>query len=106
MTRRLVVSFIFIVFLIAAGTLWRASQVIEYLFLNEDVQNQETLGNTDLEQPKHQELDLPKPNYIAPAITYENYQSKYGPLPRSLRGTAIPASFTLNEQGHLVITRS
>jgi lipase chaperone LimK len=57
---------------------------------------------------------LPQPDK-QPAITatvittdvdYSNYQSAFGPLPKSLRGTRIPAAFTLGPEGHLVITSS
>ncbi|OUS27361.1 hypothetical protein A9Q99_15270 [Gammaproteobacteria bacterium 45_16_T64] len=43
---------------------------------------------------------------IAPAIYYDTYESTFGALPRSLRGTKIPVSFTLDDEGHLVITKS
>jgi lipase chaperone LimK len=43
---------------------------------------------------------------IIPNTEYENYQSKYGPLAPSLRGTKIPGYFELDPSGHLVVTPS
>ncbi len=39
-------------------------------------------------------------------ISFSDYQSKFGPLPSSLRGTQLPINFTLDETGHLVVTHS
>jgi len=49
---------------------------------------------------------VPKSNLIAPIVTYDTYTSIHGPLPKSLRGTTIPASFSLDSNGHLIITKS
>lgn len=43
---------------------------------------------------------------VSPAITYDTYQSAFGPLPPSLRGTTIPVSFIVDDAGHLIITKS
>jgi len=43
---------------------------------------------------------------VAPSITSAKYQSTLGPLPKSLRGTSIPAAFELDSSGHLIITTS
>ena len=47
-----------------------------------------------------------QPNLIAPSVHFDNYHSKHGPLAHSLRGTSIPAAFTLGPNGHLVVTPS
>jgi len=39
-------------------------------------------------------------------VAYDDYKSSLGPLPKSLRGTRIPAAFTLDAEGHLTITPS
>jgi len=113
MTKKRVVILIIIVaivaivaVMIATSALWRANQAIENFLSDGDQHSQTTRRKLDSVQSKQKELDLPKPDYIAPSISYDNYQSRFGPLPRSLRGTIIPASFTLDDQGHLVITRS
>ncbi len=106
MVKKVVIILIIAVGLVTAAALWRANQVIDNILTNAVVDNKASHNEPDSVHIRQQELDLPKPNYIAPAITYENYQSKYGPLPRSLRGTTIPASFTVDDQGHLVITKS
>ena len=43
---------------------------------------------------------------LAPSITSAKYQSTLGPLPKSLRGTSIPAAFELDSNGHLIVTAS
>lgn len=49
-----------------------------------------------------------KPAYVKgwapPQLSYDNYQSSYGPLPNSLRGTQIPFYFQVDEQGRLTVT--
>ncbi len=52
----------------------------------------------------HSNLD--KPSFITPNITFDSYQSSFGPLPSSLRGTRIPAAFELDPDGHLIVTSS
>lgn len=42
--------------------------------------------------------------WVPPMLTYANYQSNYGPLPKSLQGTQIPFYFQLDEQGRLTVT--
>lgn len=44
--------------------------------------------------------------WIAPAISYESYESKYGQLPVSLEGTHIPFNLQVDEQGNLVINNN
>ena len=104
MIKKAVIILVIVIALITATVLWRANQVIDNLLSNTEHNNTQNKINSSRSQQN--ELDLPKPHYIAPAITYDNYRSTYGPLPRSLRGTTIPASFTLDDQGHLVITKS
>lgn len=45
-------------------------------------------------------------HHVISNIRYEDYSSKHGQLPNSLKGTIIPVNFQLDEQGHLVITKS
>ena len=61
-----------------------------------------------VEPPLNSKQVLPesKSNFIAPVISYNTYTSKYGPLPKSLRGTNIPISFSLDSEGNLIITES
>jgi len=49
---------------------------------------------------------LKTPRLLVIEVAYDDYRSSLGPLPRSLRGTRIPAAFTLDAEGHLVITPS
>ena len=44
--------------------------------------------------------------HVISNIRYDDYSSKHGQLPNSLKGTIIPVNFQLDEQGHLVITKS
>ncbi len=44
--------------------------------------------------------------HIIKDITFNNYQSQFGPLASSLRNTYIPIHFTVTPNGQLVITRS
>ncbi len=44
--------------------------------------------------------------YIIKDISFDNYQSQFGPLAKSLRNTYIPVHFTVTPDGHLVVTRS
>ncbi|MFT6123709.1 MAG: lipase chaperone LimK [Oleiphilaceae bacterium] len=46
------------------------------------------------------------PKSLITEVTYENYRSSLGPLAKSLRGTRIPVAFTLDSEGHLIITAS
>ena len=46
------------------------------------------------------------PKLVTSNIRYENYHSTLGPLPKSLRGTHIPAAFELDQNGHLIISTS
>ncbi|MFT7373271.1 MAG: lipase chaperone LimK [Oleiphilaceae bacterium] len=46
------------------------------------------------------------PTLLIKEVTYENYRSSLGPLAKSLRGTRIPAAFTLDSEGHLIVTSS
>ena len=39
-------------------------------------------------------------------ISYHNYHSRFGPLPKSLKDTHIPVHFKLEQDGQLVVTRS
>lgn len=48
----------------------------------------------------------PKPKTLIKEVSYDDYTSTYGPLPKSLRGTRIPAAFSLDPDGHLIITPS
>lgn len=50
--------------------------------------------------------NIEKPRFIAPNITFDTYQSSFGPLPKSLQGTQIPAAFEVDENGHLIVTAS
>jgi lipase chaperone LimK len=52
------------------------------------------------------ELEPQKPKRLITEVTYNDYKSSLGPLPNSLRGTRIPAAFTLDTEGHLIITAS
>jgi lipase chaperone LimK len=47
-----------------------------------------------------------QPKLLIKEVTHENYHSSLGPLAKSLRGTRIPAAFTLDSEGHLIITSS
>jgi len=47
-----------------------------------------------------------KPRLLVSEVTYDDYKSSLGPLAKSLRGTRIPAAFTLDAEGHLIITPS
>lgn len=48
----------------------------------------------------------PLQGWIPPVITYDNYQSAYGPLPRSLMGTQIPLYLQIDENGQLAVTEA
>jgi len=39
---------------------------------------------------------------IAPSLTFDNYQSKFGKLPQSLRDTSIPFNLTIDAKGNLL----
>jgi len=67
-------------------------------------QSQQTDNIAVSKAPLTQELYIKKTNFHIPEVTFESYKSVYGPLPRSLRGTRIPAAFELDSEGHLVIT--
>ena len=47
-----------------------------------------------------------KPRLLVKEVTYDDYKSSLGPLAKSLRGTRIPAAFTLDTEGHLIVTPS
>ncbi len=49
---------------------------------------------------------LPAGQQVIANIPFADYHSRFGPLPDSLRGTLIPINFTLDETGHLQVTRS
>ena len=52
------------------------------------------------------EPSLKKPRLLVSEVAYDDYKSSLGPLAKSLRGTRIPAAFTLDSEGHLIITSS
>lgn len=43
---------------------------------------------------------------LSPSISYDSYQSKYGELPKSLKGTIVPVYFLIDDAGHLIVTLS
>jgi len=53
-----------------------------------------------------QSIPQEKPTLLVSQVTFDNYKSALGPLPKSLRGTRIPASFQLGPEGHLIVTPS
>jgi len=53
-----------------------------------------------------QSIPQKKPTLLVSQVTFDNYESALGPLPKSLRGTRIPASFQLGPEGHLIVTPS
>jgi len=53
-----------------------------------------------------EDKEIKQPTLVFPIITFDGYKSIHGPLPKSLRGTSIPASFELDAEGHLIITAS
>lgn len=69
--------------------------------------------------PTHASVSLPIPTerpsnaagppanakaWAPPQLFYDNYESSFGPLPKSLRGTQIPLHFQVDEQGRLTVT--
>ncbi len=44
--------------------------------------------------------------HIIKDISFDNYQSQFGPLAKSLKNTYIPVHFTVTPDGQLVVTRS
>lgn len=107
MLKKVVIVALVIFSVVVLGLFWRSSQFFNRYLADSGQDGSDSLANQALHSaPSRQNLDLPSARYIAPTITYDNYQSAFGPLPRSLRGTAIPVSFTLDDQGHLVVTKS
>ncbi|MCG8673010.1 MAG: hypothetical protein MI867_26685 [Pseudomonadales bacterium] len=45
-------------------------------------------------------------DWIAPIISFDSYESEYGPLPASLEGTQIPFDLMVDENGNLIVNQS
>ena len=45
-------------------------------------------------------------SWVPPHISYESYQSDYGPLPPSLEGTHIPMGMLVDESGNLIVDQN
>ena len=64
-------------------------------------------SSNDIPPPLSTDEPTPqKPRLLVTEVTYDDYKSSLGPLAKSLRGTRIPAAFTLDAEGHLIITPS
>jgi len=68
--------------------------------------NQASENRQPLTSDNKQTISQPATNLVIENIEYANYQSSFGPLPKSLKNTYIPLHFEITEDGQLVVTRS
>lgn len=71
----------------------------------EEMMNQPAI-NTSEQAASLPRTETDSSKKIFPDFGAAGYQSSYGPLAHSLRGTTIPAYFEIDSEGHLIITPS